>query len=82
MSNLIVRAYQNWRDRHKNTICFILHIVGIPACFVAAPVLLIMRQWLLAVTIFVGGYILQFMGHWIEGSKSGEEILLRKFFKK
>ncbi len=53
-------------------------MIGIPACFVATPVLLILRQWWLALGLFVGGYILQFVGHLVEGNRSGEEILFRK----
>lgn len=82
MANLIVRAYQNWRERHRNKASFILHLFGIPACFVVTPVLLILQQWLLAAAFFVGGYILQFIGHWIEGNPPGEALLLRKIFKK
>jgi len=55
-----------------------LHIIGIPACFIAAPVLLIMQMWWPAAGAFVGGYALQFIGHAIEGNQSGEEILLRR----
>ncbi len=69
----------NWRKRHRNPISFVLHMLGIPACFVAAPILLVCRQWLLALGMFVGGYALQFLGHLIEGNRSGEEMLLRRF---
>ena len=68
----------NWRRRHRNTTSFWLHMVGIPACFVAAPVLLLMREWLLAGVCFVAGYALQFIGHLVEGNRSGEEMLLRR----
>ena len=71
---------RNWRSRHRNRTSFLLHMVGIPACFLAAPVLLILGYWLLAVVMFVGGYALQFVGHFIEGNRSGEEIFLRRLF--
>jgi len=73
-----MKAIQNWRKRHRNPTSFWLHMIGIPACFVATPVLLILRQWWLALGLFVGGYILQFVGHLVEGNRSGEEILFRK----
>ena len=57
---------------------FALHMVGIPACFVAAPLMLILKLWLWAAGLFVGGYVLQFVGHFIEGNRSGEEMLVRK----
>ena len=75
-------AYDNWRKRHMNRVSFWLHMVGIPACFVVAPVLLICRMWWWALGFFVGGYILQFIGHAIEHNQSGEEMLLRRVFGK
>jgi len=53
-------------------------MAGIPACFVAAPILLAVSLHWWALGAFVGGYILQFAGHFIEGNKSGEELLLRR----
>ena len=74
--------YANWRKRHRNATSFYLHALGIPACFLAAPVLLILRQWLLAPVVFVAGYAVQFLGHLIEGNRSGEEMLLRRLMRK
>jgi len=68
----------NWRKRHRNSTNFYLHLLGIPACFVGAPILLVLREWLLAAVLFVAGYALQFVGHLIEGNRSGEEMLLRR----
>ncbi|MBT3200605.1 MAG: DUF962 domain-containing protein [Phycisphaerales bacterium] len=72
----------NWMLRHQNRTSLALHIVGIPACFVAAPALLVMHMWYWAAGAFVGGYILQFVGHAIEGNRSGEEMLLRRIMGK
>ena len=82
LTDPLARAYENWRSRHRNRASFWLHVVGIPACFVAAPVLLILRQWPTAAACFVGGYILQFLGHAIERNRSGEEMLVRRIFGK
>jgi|GEM_PF-349364 len=71
-----------WRQRHRNPISFWLHVIGIPACFVAAPVLLILRHGWLALATFAGGYALQFIGHFVEGNRSGEEILVRRILGK
>jgi hypothetical protein len=78
MGRMITRMYRNWRSRHLNRTSFALHMVGIPMCFVAAPVLLVMQQWWWALGMFVGGYVLQFLGHAIEGNRSGEELLIRR----
>ena len=74
----MIDAIENWRKRHRNPTSFWLHMIGIPACFAAAPVMLLFSKWWLALGLFVGGYALQFIGHLVEGNRSGEEILLRK----
>ncbi len=74
----MIKLVENWLGRHKNPTSFWLHMLGIPACFIAGPILLILQQWWLGGTMFVGGYALQFLGHLIEGNRSGEEMLLRR----
>ena len=69
-------------SRHRNPASFWLHMVGIPACFVAAPLLAILGRWWLAVGIFIAGYALQLIGHLVEGNRSGEEMLLRRMFRR
>lgn len=68
----------NWLKRHRNRTNLYLHMLGIPACFVAAPIMLVFRQWWLAAGLFVAGYALQFIGHLVEGNRSGEEQLIRR----
>lgn len=79
---MISNWLKNWMARHKNQTSLALHIAGIPACFVAAPVLLVMQMWCWALGAFVGGYVLQFIGHAVEGNRSGEELLLRRILGK
>ena len=74
----MISAVAKWRTRHRNTTNFWLHMMGIPACFLAAPVLLVMGQWRVALASFVSGYALQFIGHLVEGNRAGEEMLLRR----
>jgi hypothetical protein len=50
--------------------------------FVLSVVLLIQEQWLWALAAFVGGYVLQFVGHGIEGNDAGEVILVKKLLGK
>jgi hypothetical protein len=73
-----MKVYENWKKRHLNPVSFWLHVAGIPACFVAAPAMLVLRMWWWALGLFVGGYVMQFIGHWIEGNQSGEEMLVRR----
>lgn len=71
------RSLENWFSRHQNRTSFALHMAGIPAT-VAAVVVGILGHWVAGVILFVGGYALQFIGHAIEGNRSGEELLLRR----
>ena len=75
-------AVNNWMSRHRNPTSFWLHMLGIPACFLAMPVMLLMQQWVMAAVMFVGGYALQFAGHVVEGNRSGEEIMIRDLLER
>ena len=79
---LFNKAINNWRSRHENHTSFWLHMVGMPACFIAAPAMAIVGQGWMAGALFVGGYALQFLGHTIEGNRSGEEMFLRKLLSR
>jgi len=72
---------RGWFGRHRNRTNFLLHMVGIPATILAVP-LLVTGRWALGVGLFVAGYALQFLGHVVEGNRSGEEQLLRRLFKR
>jgi hypothetical protein len=74
----MIKPLERWLSRHKNPTSFWLHMIGIPACFLVAPILLILQEWTLAGMMFLAGYALQFIGHLIEGNRSGEEMLLRR----
>jgi uncharacterized membrane protein YGL010W len=72
---------RNWRSRHRNPTNFLLHMAGIPATILAVP-LTVLGHWLLAGGVFLGGYALQFLGHIVEGNRSGEEELLRRILRR
>jgi len=74
---MVLRMWRNWRNRHRSPTSFVLHATGIPLTVAAIPAALA-EMWLLAVGLLVGGYGLQFVGHIVEGNRSGEEILLRR----
>jgi hypothetical protein len=68
------RALHNWRERHQHPFNFAIHLVGIPLA-VAGVVWLFagpMDQWYWGVGAFVLGYVLQFIGHLVEGNDLGE----------
>jgi uncharacterized membrane protein YGL010W len=75
---------QDWLARHSRPVSFACHIVGIPLTLIGA-LLVPVYVWLISVPIFgfslalfVGGYLLQFLGHALEGTEPGEVAYLRK----
>ena len=78
----MVGFVRNWLSRHRNPMCFWLHMLGIPACFIVTPIFLILQLWFMAVAFFVAGYALQFLGHLVEGNRTGEGMLLRRIFSR
>ena len=73
---------RNYLLRHQHPVNLALHVVGLPVTFVV-PVVLLMQQapgW--ALTSFLVGYALQFLGHAIEGNDAGELILVKKMLGK
>ena len=79
------RWLHNWLSRHRNPTSFWLHMVGIPLTIVALPlagVQLARDQWDLwwrPAGLIVVGYLLQWIGHRIEGNTMGELILIKKW---
>jgi uncharacterized membrane protein YGL010W len=75
---------QRWLQRHPNPTSFILHMIGIPPTFLGAlfvPIYLCMLSWnlfVVALALFVGGYMLQFAGHLLEGTDPGEIIYFKR----
>lgn len=75
---------ENWIDRHRGPLNFALHMIGIPISIVGMlllPLAVPTLSWRLAVLAlgcFVGGYLLQFLGHAIEGSDPGEVVALKR----
>ena len=71
------QALHRWLQRHATGPNRLLHAIGIPATVVAV-VALFLHLWLLAAVCLVGGYLLQTIGHYLEGSRVGEILLLKK----
>lgn len=75
----------NWIDRHRDPRSFALHIVGIPATLLGAlltPIYILLmspRLFAVALASFVGGFLLQFLGHAIDHTEPGEIRFLRKW---
>lgn len=75
----------NWLERHQHPASQLLHAIGIP--LLVAAVVVALRQlvdgrwdlWWRPVGLLVVGYLLQWVGHRIEGNDMGEIILVKKW---
>lgn len=76
---------QGWLARHRHPASLALHVVGIPmtvAALILAGVQLARDQWPLwwrPVVLLAGGYLLQWIGHRVEGNDMGEVIVLKRW---
>jgi hypothetical protein len=73
------RILRNWRQRHRNPFNFWIHLIGIPLA-VAGVVLLFLVPWYWGVAAFVLGYLLQYIGHLVEGNDVGEWAAIKRLF--
>lgn len=71
------RARRNWLLRHQNGFNFAIHMIGIPLAFAGVP-LLFLAEWYWGVGAIVAGYVLQWIGHRVEGNDVGEFIPFKK----
>jgi hypothetical protein len=75
---------RNWFQRHQHPASLALHAVGIPLLamgLILALVQLIQWRWDLwwrPAGLIVWSYLLQWLGHRIEGNDMGEVILIKK----
>lgn len=69
-----------WRQRHLHPANFALHLVGIPLAVAGAFLFLISpwEQWHWCVGLFALGYLLQYIGHRVEGNDVGEWAALKR----
>lgn len=79
---MLTRFVRNYIARHQVPANQLLHLAGVPLTFVVSVILLTNEEFIWAMATFVGGYILQFIGHAIEGNDAGELILIKKLLGK
>lgn len=56
---------EQYRAHHQHPVNKTLHLVGIPTILISLPLFFFHWRW--ALGLFIGGWILQFVGHAIEG---------------
>ena len=79
---MLRRFVVNYIERHRHPANQLLHLIGVPVTFGASIAFLVMHCWLEAAGCFVGGYLLQFLGHALEGNDAGEVVLIKKLLRK
>lgn len=85
MSQTSPRWLAQWLERHQNPVSFWLHVIGIPLTILCLP----LAGWQLAnwdwanwwrpAGLLFLGYLMQWIGHRIEGNDMGEMILIKKW---
>ncbi len=58
---------ENYKAKHQHPLNRLTHTLGIPLIVVSLP--LFFLDWRLALGLFLFGWILQFLGHAIEGNQ-------------
>ena len=79
---MLRRFVVNYLARHRNRANQCLHLLGVPLTFVVSAVVLFRQNWWAAAGCFLGGYLLQLIGHAMEGNDAGEVVLLKKLLGK
>lgn len=75
----------NWFQRHQHPISLVLHVIGIPLTILAVVLTFVQLAqwrwdlWYRPLVVLVAGYLLQWIGHRIEGNDMGELILVKKW---
>ena len=73
----------DWIERHRDPKSFVLHLFGIPATILGVLLmptyfmLMSLSLFLFALVLFVGGFLLQFLGHALEWTEPGEIKAIR-----
>jgi hypothetical protein len=71
------KRLHGWMVRHRHPFNFAIHLIGIPLA-VAGVVLLFVLPWYWGVGAIVLGYLLQYVGHRVEGNDVGEWAAIKR----
>ena len=63
--NSLKEMIDNYKRDHQHPVNRVLHTIGIPTILISLPMVFVDLHW--AVSLFVFGWILQFVGHAFEG---------------
>jgi len=81
-----MRAWlRNWLDRHQHPASRVLHAIGIPLTVLAVTLAVVQLGrsewplWWRPAGLLVAGYLLQWVGHRIEGNDMGEVVVIKRW---
>jgi len=78
------RALRHWRQRHQHPFNFWIHMLGIPLAVTGFVLIIVWlfawpwADWYWGLGGFVLGYVLQWLGHKVEGNDVGEFIPIKR----
>ena len=74
------RILRNWLLRHQHPFNFWIHLIGIPLAVVGVVLLLVTDGWPWGIGGLILGYLLQYIGHRVEGNDVGEWVAVKRLF--
>jgi hypothetical protein len=76
------RWSQHWLERHQHPFNRRIHFLGIPMTFIGVLLVVFLPwdDWYWGVGAFVLGYLLQWIGHLVEGNDMGEVVAIKRVF--
>ena len=72
------RARANWLERHRHPFSYYVHLIGIPLAFAGLALLFVLEEWWWALAALAFGYLLQYIGHLVEGNDMGELVAVKR----
>jgi hypothetical protein len=74
------RALYNWLERHQHPFNRGIHLLGIPMALAGVVLFFLLPwdEWYWGVLAFIGGYVLQWVGHLVEGNDLGEWAAIKR----
>ena len=75
------RALYNWLERHQHPFNRGIHFLGIPLAIAGVVLVFTLswNEWYIGTAVFGGGYLLQWVGHLVEGNDLGEWAGIKRF---
>lgn len=76
--------YARWRERHQHPVSFALHAFAIPLMPLAGVLVVVQliegawHLWWRPLVLLLFSYVVQWIGHLIEGNDMGEIIVIKK----